>query len=48
MKIFDDFSKALGQMLDPRFRGVLFGALALTLLLLAVLTWAVQVILPDC
>lgn len=47
MGILGDLTKALAQMWDPRFRGVLLGALALTVLLLAGLTWAVQVMLPD-
>jgi CysZ protein len=45
--IFDDFSKALGQMGDPKFRGVLFRGVGLTVLLLAGMTWGVQWLLPD-
>jgi len=49
--IFNDFSKALGQMVDPRFLGVILMALGLTILLLLgfyVLAFgAVQFFLPE-
>lgn len=45
--IFADFIKALKQMGDPRFRGVLLRGLGLTVALLAGATVVVQVLLPD-
>lgn len=42
MGLFVDFGRALGQMADPRFMRVLFGSLALTIVALAVLFWAVM------
>lgn len=42
MGLFVDFGRALGQMGDPRFLRVLLGALALTILGLAALFWAVM------
>ena len=45
--IFNDFAKALGQIGDPKFRGVLLKGLALTVGLLAGSTWIVQLLLPD-
>ncbi len=45
--IFSDFKKALAQVTDPRFLGVLLRGLGLTIALLAALTWGVQLVLPD-
>lgn len=45
--IFSDFTKALAQLGDAKFRRVLLGSLAVTVLLLAGATWGVQLILPD-
>lgn len=42
MGLFVDFGRALGQMADPRFMRVLFGSLALTIVALALLFWAVM------
>ena len=49
--IFQDFARALGQIGDPRFRGVLFKGIGLTLLLLfvvyAVVGWLAGWLAPD-
>jgi CysZ protein len=49
--IFGDFTKALGQLGDPRFRRVLGLGVALTLALLvgiyALFLWAIQTLAPD-
>ena len=49
--IFDAIGKALGQIGDPRFRGVLLKGIGLTLLLLfavyAVVLWVVGWFVPD-
>lgn len=45
--ILDDFSKALGQIGDPKFRSVLLRGIGLTVLLLAAATLGVQFLLPD-
>jgi len=45
--IFNDFFKALGQIGDPKFRGVLLKGIGLTILLLAGATWGLQLVLPD-
>ena len=45
--ISDDFFKALGQIGDPKFRGVLFRGVGLTVLLLAAMTWFVMWLLPN-
>ncbi len=45
--IFSDFTKALGQLGDPKFRKVLLGSLAVTVALLAGATWIAQLLLPD-
>ena len=49
--IFGDFLKALGQIGDPRFRGVLFKGIALTVLLLfglyAGVGWIANWLAPD-
>lgn len=45
--IFDDFFKALGQIGDPKFRSVLLRGIGLTVLLLAGITWGIQLLLPD-
>ncbi|MCJ8139840.1 EI24 domain-containing protein [Falsirhodobacter halotolerans] len=45
------FFKALGQVFDPRFRGVLLRGIGLTVLLLAALTalflWGLETVVPD-
>jgi len=49
--IFSDFSKALGQIFDPRFRRVLYWGIGLTFALLfgayAVVLWLVTLFAPD-
>jgi len=45
--IFDDFFKAVGQIGDPKFRSVLLRGIGLTFLLLAGITWGIQLLLPD-
>lgn len=45
--ILNDFTKALAQLGDAKFRNVLLGALAVTVALLAGATWIVQLLLPD-
>ena len=49
--MFDDFSRALGQLSDPRFRNVLLKGLGLTVGLLAAITfamtWLVGFLVPD-
>ena len=45
--IFNDFTKALGQFGDPKFRRVLLSGIGLTVLLLAGITWGIQWLLPD-
>jgi CysZ protein len=49
--IFHDFSRALGQISDPRFRRVLFLGVLLSLALLvaiyAAFLWAIQTFTPD-
>ncbi len=49
--IFTDFSLALSQLGDPRFRGVLFKGIGLTLLLLfatyALVFWGIGWLVPD-
>lgn len=45
--ILNDFLKALGQMGDRRFQGVLWSGIGLTVLLLAALTWGLLWLLPD-
>ena len=45
--ILNDFSKALGQIGDPKFRSVLLRGIGLTVLLLAAATLGVQFLLPD-
>lgn len=49
--IFNDALKALGQIGDPAFRGVLIRGIGLTVLLLAAITgvslWLLGVLLPD-
>ena len=45
--ILNDFTKALGQIGDPAFRGVLLRGIGLTIALLAALTLGVQWLLPD-
>ncbi|MBV1865353.1 MAG: EI24 domain-containing protein [Rhodobacteraceae bacterium] len=45
--MFDDFFKALGQIGDPKFRSVLLRGIGLTVLLLAGITWGIQLLLPD-
>lgn len=45
--IFNDFLKALAQMGDRRFQGVLWTGIGLSVALLAALTWVVLWILPD-
>ncbi|PZQ49467.1 MAG: hypothetical protein DI556_11415 [Rhodovulum sulfidophilum] len=51
MGLVVDFGRALGQMGDPRFLRVLFGALVITILGLAALFWAVMLglgwVLPE-
>ncbi len=45
--ILNDFTKALGQFGDPKFRRVLLSGIGLTVLLLAGITWGIQWLLPD-
>jgi len=45
--IFNDFTRAFGQIGDPKFRGVLFKGIGLTILLLAAATWGLQSLLPN-
>lgn len=45
--IFNDFLKAVGQMTDRRFQGVLWGGIGLTILLLAGMTAILLWILPN-
>ncbi len=45
--IINDFFKAVGQIGDRAFRGVLLRGLGLTILLLTGATWGVQLLLPD-
>lgn len=49
--ILASFLKAVGQVFDPRFRGVLLRGVGLTVLLLAVLTglflWGLETVVPD-
>lgn len=45
--IFNDFLKALGQIGDLKFRSVLLRGIGLTVLLLAGITWGIQLLLPD-
>ncbi len=45
MGLIVDFGRALGQMGDPRFLRVLFGSLALTIVALALVFWAVMLTL---
>ncbi|MCP5088284.1 MAG: hypothetical protein GY952_15950 [Rhodobacteraceae bacterium] len=45
--MINDFTRALSQMGDPKFRGVLLRGIGLTVLLLAGATWGVQLLLPD-
>ena len=45
--IFDAFTKALGQIGDPRFRRILLIGVGISLALLAGATWGVQLLLPD-
>lgn len=45
--IFSDFTKALAQLGDAKFRKVLLGSLGVTVALLAGATWIVQLLLPD-
>lgn len=45
--IFSDFTKALAQLGDTKFRKVLLGSVGVTLVLLAATTWIVQLLLPD-
>ena len=51
MGLIVDFGRALGQMGDPRFLRVLLGSLALTILALALVFWAVMLglgwVLPE-
>lgn len=51
MSLFVDFTRALGQIGDPRFRGVLLRSVALTLAGLAAIFWAAVTLvgwaLPD-
>lgn len=51
MSLVVDLMRSLGQMSDPRFLRVLFGAVALTLAALAVVFWAVMIglgwVLPE-
>ena len=45
--ILDDFFKAVGQLGDRRFQGVLWTAIGLTIALLVALTWVVLWLLPN-
>ena len=45
--ILEDFLKALRQMTDRRFQGVLWTGIGLTIALLASLTWILLWLLPD-
>lgn len=49
--MLNDFSRAIGQLSDPRFRSVLLKGLGLTIALLAGLTWAITALVgifaPD-
>ncbi|MEM7439000.1 MAG: EI24 domain-containing protein [Pseudomonadota bacterium] len=45
--IINDFLKAVGQMTDRRFQGVLWTGIGLTVALLAALTWVLLWVLPD-
>lgn len=45
--ILNDFLKALGQIGDRRFQGVLWTGIGLTVALLAALTWVALWLLPD-
>ncbi|MCP5072839.1 MAG: hypothetical protein GY947_06015 [Rhodobacteraceae bacterium] len=45
--MLNDFTLALGQMWDSKFRAVLLRGIGLTILLLAGATWGVQLLLPD-